>query len=179
MRNRGTRLAAVVVLGTTLAGGAWGATDKSSHGEVTKQGHAEQGMGSDIASMPMHRQMQQMMSTMAKLNAATDPSERRKLLESHMGDMRGMMKMMHGMMAGSGMMTSSGMMGGHGTTGTGAAGGHHKSAGAQPGKMDGPRIGAEGVMDGRMGMMEQRMNMMQMMMDQMLENQAKLLDKDE
>jgi hypothetical protein len=129
-----------------------------------------------MAMMPMQQQMRGMQEQMAKMHATTNPEERRALMREHANTMQGMMKMMHGMMAGQGMM--GGMMGGQrggmgmmmpGPRGTPGAG---NPQGMGPGAMP-PDAGA---MMGRMGMMEQRMNMMQMMMDQMLQQQELMLE---
>ena len=103
-----------------------------------------------MAEMPMHRQMQQMHSQMQKLHATTDPVARKALMKEHMASMQGMMKMMHGMMAGSPQPKH-----GHG---------EGKSSAMQP-------CSGQAGGGGRMGMLEQRMNMMQLMMDQMLQRQ--------
>lgn len=144
---------------------------------------AEPPVSTGMAMMPMQQQM-------AKLHGATNPKERRQMMREHANTMQGMMKMMHGMMAGQGMM--GGMMGGQ-QRGMGMMGG---MMGGQPGgmgmMMPGP-MGAPGAgypqmgpgamapdtgaMMGRMGMMEQRMNLMQMMMDQMLQQQELMLEE--
>ena len=137
----------------------------------TASNSAEPPRGTGMAMMPVEQQMQRMQEQMAKLHDTANPKERRELMRGHAQSMQGMMKMMHGMMAGQGMMegqrSGMGMMmpGQMGSPGTG----NPQSMG--PGAMA-PGVGA--IM-GRMGMMEQRMNMMQMMMDQMLQQQEQLL----
>ena len=82
-----------------------------------------------MAMMPMQQQMQGMQDQMAKMHATKNPEERRALMREHAKSMQGMMKMMHGMMAGQGMM--GGMMGGQ-QQGMGMMGG---MMGGQPGGM--------------------------------------------
>ncbi len=148
---------------------------------------AELPVSTGMAMMPMQQQMQGMQDQMAKMHAAKNPEERRALMREHAKSMQGMMKMMHGMMAGQGMM--GGMMGGQ-RGAMGMMGGQPGGMGMMmPGPMGTPGAGNPqgmgpgamapdtGAMLGRMGMMEQRMNMMQMMMDQMLQQQELMLEE--
>ena len=178
-------LVVAIALSTPLAfsQGLLAASDTAS-----KSAEPPQSMG--MAMMPMQQQMQGIQDQMAKMHATKNPEERRALMREHAKSMQGMMKMMHGMMAGQGMM--GGMMGGQ-QQGMGMMGG---MMGGQPGGMGmmmpgpmgtpgagnpqgmgpGAMVPDTGAMMGRMGMMEQRMNMMQMMMDQMLQQQELMLE---
>ena len=122
-------------------------------GRVAVAATEDEQTSSAMAEMPMHQKMQQMRSQMKKLHATTDPDARKALMKEHMASMQGMMKMMHGMMAGGSPRHK------HGDTE-----GHNSSAMK-------PCSGQAGE-GGRMGMLEQRMNMMQLMMDQMLQRQS-------
>ena len=167
MKSTAKILVLAMALGTPLA---------FSHTLLAASKPGEPSVSTGMAMVPMQQQMQGMQDQMAKMHAMKNPEERRALMREHAKSMQGMMKMMHGMMAGQGMM--SGMMGGQhggmgmmmpGPMGTPGAG---NPQGMGPGAMT-PDTGA---MMGRMGMMEQRMNMMQMMMDQMLQQQELMLE---
>lgn len=106
----------------------------------------------------MHEQMTKMHGQMEKIHAATDPQERRKLMDEHMQSMREGMKMMRGM--------------------GGDAMGRKKKCepmmeegGKGPDK-DGMPMGM--MMMKRHKMMEDRMDMMQMMMEQMMQHDQML-----
>jgi len=101
----------------------------------------------------MQDHMAKMPELMAKLQKATDPAERQKLLDEHRQAMREGMAMMRGM--GGGMMR--GMMSG------GRAGRAPKDS---AGKGAAPRPGSMAHHD----MMEMRMDMMQMMMEHMMQH---------
>ena len=126
----------------------------------------------DMAKMPMHEQMGHMRTMMGRMQNATSPAERHELMQKHMASMQGMMKMMHGMMAGQSMIQSKPGMGmmGPGQFESPSAKDHEHGSNTS-GAM--PREGQDGAT--RMMMMEERLNMMQMMMDQMLQNQDALL----
>jgi hypothetical protein len=135
--------------------------------------------GGSMPMMPMHEQMQKMRSQMAAIHRTEDPDKRDELIESHMEDMQGMMKMMHGMREGQPMMGQGGIMGqGMGMPGGKMMGGQQGDEMAAP--QGGMMGGQQGCMMGmrtmkmmnRQQMMEKRMDMMQMMMDQMMQNQA-------
>ena len=181
MKSTAKILVIAIALGAPLAFShtLLAASDATSH-------PAEPPAGTGMAMMPMQQQMQGMHDQMAKMHATKDPEERRALMREHANSMQGMMKMMHGMMAGQGMM--GGMMGGQ-RGGMGMMGGQPGGMGMMmPGPMGTPGAGNPqgmgpgamapdtGAMMGRMGMMEQRMNMMQMMMDQMLQQQELMLE---
>ena len=61
---------------------------------------AEPSVSTGMAMMPMQQQMQGMQEQMAKMHATKNPQERRALMREHAKSMQGMMKMMHGVMAG-------------------------------------------------------------------------------
>jgi hypothetical protein len=105
----------------------------------------------DKTAAQMQDHMKKMQDIMARLQKATDPAERKKLMEEHTKAMQEGMQTMRGM--GGGMMQ--GMMGG------GMMGQAPKDGVAKPG-MGGP-MSPEG--------MGRRMDMMQMMMEQMMEHQ--------
>ena len=102
------------------------------------------------AMLQMQQQMKKMHNQMSRMQQATDPAERQKLMDEHMQSMREGMQTMHGI--GGGMMSGD-MLGQMPKDGT-----------AKSGPMAGGKMSAE--------MMQRRMDMMQMMMEQMIEHQS-------
>ena len=103
----------------------------------------------------MHEQMQNMRERMMGMINAKSPEDRKQLMKEHMVSMQGMMKMMHGMMAGQASEE-----------------GKHRHGKSSEDAADAPCAG-----DSRMGKMEQRMNMMQLMMEQMMKSRMEQMDK--
>ena len=113
----------------------------------------------DTQSPKMPPSMEKMQQQMEKIRAATDPTERQKLMQEHMQTMKENMKAMRDM----------GRMGGMG----GMGGAAMKGAG-KPGEMgmgDKKPSMQDGEMKKRQDMAETRLDMMQMMMEQMMQRE--------
>jgi len=136
--------------------------DHSAHHPDADQQQAAPAPDDKAAGMAMGKMrenMKKIQEQMQKINATTDPAERRKLMKEHMQSMQEGMKMM-------------GRMGGGMKDGDMMA----KAKKDQGGSMMDDSGGDKGGMMGGMMMkkhkkMEDRMDMMQMMMEQMIEHE--------
>ena len=131
--------------------------DHSAHHPGAEEGQTTatpDNMAGEKKMEKMQEQMKTMREQMEKINAATDPQERQRLMEEHMQSMRDGMKTMRGMGGKMGMMgkKKDGPMMDHGST-----------------EKDGKPMGM--MMMKRHKMMEDRMEMMEMMMEQMMEHE--------
>ena len=182
MKTKTMIVVTALLMSSSLALAAGDAQEPKAHHPNPEEGTAQGAPaipGSGMPMMPMHEHMQKMRAQMAEIHRTKDPDKRDELIESHMADMQGMMKMMHGMREGQSMMGQGGMMGrGMGMPGGQMMGGQQgdKMAAPQGGMMGGQQGCMMGMrtmkMMNRQQMMEKRMDMMQMMMDQMMQNQA-------
>jgi hypothetical protein len=142
--------------GLVLASGE--AQDQKAQHPEAAGAAAQQTPAGPGGGMPMMKMHENMRAQMEEINRTEDPDKRDKLIQTHMTDMQGMMKMMQGMHGGKPMKGADGMMG----QGMEMPGGK---------KMDGQKGGMMEMMSNQK-MMEKRMDMMQLMMDQMMQNQA-------
>jgi len=148
----------LLLLLSALAVPAVYAADEEDHAahhpgaDKEQAGPAHDDRAAGMKMEKMHEQMTKMHEQMEKIHAATDPQERRKLMDEHMQSMREGMKMMRGM--------------GADTMG-------RKKKGEpmmEDGGKDGMPMGM--MMMKRHKMMEDRLDTMQMMMEQMMEHEA-------
>ncbi|MGB7932356.1 MAG: hypothetical protein WCH04_09030 [Gammaproteobacteria bacterium] len=176
--NAMTMVAATTLLmSSSLALAAGETQDHEAHHPEPADATAQQmpaGSAGGMPMMQMHEQMQKMHAQMEEIRRTEDPDKRDELIQSHMADMQGMMKMMQDMHGDKPMMGPGGMMGqGMRMQGGGMTGGQQgdKRAASQGGMTGEQQPGMMEMMN-RQQMMEQRMDMLQMLMDQMLQNQA-------
>ena len=111
-----------------------------------------------MASMPMHQNMQKMHEQMQQMREANSDAEREVIMQEHMRSMRGMMNMLHGMMAGRSMKHEEkpkGMTDDSGCT-----------------ELRPTMMGKHAMMQQRVDNLEERLNAMQLLLDQMLQSQA-------
>lgn len=166
-----------LLMSSSLALAAGETQDHQAHHPEPADATAQQmpaGLAGGMPMMQMHEQMQKMHAQMEEIRRTEDPDKRDELIQAHMADMQGMMKMMQDMHGDKPMMGPGGMMGqGMGMQGGGMMGGQQsdKKAASQGGMTGEQQPGMMEMMN-RQQMMEQRMVMMQKMMDQMLQNQA-------
>jgi hypothetical protein len=124
-------------------------TKIDEHAAHTPAGDASTAAAMPMQGMqPMQQNMQMMREQMAKIHAAQDPAERKRLMSEHQHAMQEQMRMMHGMMGG---QMKGQMMGGKGSE--------------KDGMMSHDMMQHHQMMMGRM-------DMMQSMMEQMMEHMA-------